>query len=117
MENEELAALRSGIDQCRDRAGRARVKGRLREEVLAHFERRTSDGLATDAIAAELGVGASSLVRWSGGVAPKKRRRMSKVVVSTPRPKTSGLSMTLKSGIRFDGLTVQDAAQLARLLS
>lgn len=117
MENEELSALRSGIEECRDRAGRARVKGRLRQEVLGYFERRLSEGMATDAIAAELGVGASSLVRWSGRQPTKRKRRMAKVVVGAPRPKTTVLSMTLRSGIRFDGLTVQDAAQLARLLS
>ena len=88
----------------------------MRDEVRRHAKRRRAQGATWEAISKETGLGALKLRVWC---------RIARATASVPalrpvevvtEPEPTGLVVVAPSGLRVEGLGVQEAAQLFRLL-
>jgi transposase-like protein len=110
--------IRSLIEQTTTGTRRQRIPKEVKEQVRHYAARRRSQGSSWDAIGRETGLEARKLRAWC-----RKAREVTPVptlrpvaVVAEPEPAT-GLVVVAPSGLRVEGLGVQEAAQLIRLLA
>ena len=97
---------------------RPRVPREVREEVCRYAARRREQGAPWAVIARETGLDVRKLQRWNG-----RRRASAPVqvlrpveVMPAPEPE-QGLALIAPSGVRVEGLRLEQAAQLLRLLA
>jgi len=93
----------------------------LRREVVAYARERVAGGAWRSAVARELGVSIGTIERWLSqpepsarpdGATPKLRRvRVTEARARSERP---ALVMTTASGIRVEGLAVEDVVAILR---
>ena len=98
---------------------RPRAPREVREEVCRYAARRRDEGAPWAVIARETGLGVRKLQRWQS----RARRSSSAVsvlrpveVLPAPEPPES-LTVIAPSGVRVEGLGLEQAAQLLRLLA
>ena len=110
--------IRDLIIQTTTGTARPRVPREVRDEVCRYAVRRRKAGAAWSLIARETGLDVRKLQRWN-----TRARRVASVPVLRPvevlpapeRP--DGLALIAPSGVRIEGLAVEQAAQLLRLLA
>ncbi len=97
---------------------RPRVPREVREEVCRYAARRREEGAPWAVIARETGLDVRKLQRWN-----TRARRSSAVpvlrpveVLPAPEP-VAALTVIAPSGVRVEGLGLEQAAQLLRLLA
>jgi hypothetical protein len=95
-------------------AGRA-VPRDVRERVVAYTTQRRAEGASWNAIAAETGLSSATLERWSGN--RPRRASVPFRAVHLPPPASQGLVLVGACGVRIEGISVADAAELLRRLA
>ena len=109
--------IRDLIKQTTTGTRRRRVPEEVKEQVRRYAERRRTQAATWKAIGRETGLEARKLRAWcqkAREVAPVPTLRPVEVVYE-PESAT-GLVAVAPSGLRVEGLGVQEAAQLVRLL-
>ncbi len=95
---------------------RPRVPREVREEVCRYAARRRERGAPWAVIARETGLDVRKLQRWHS-----RARRRSSVAVLRPvevlPAQAQALTVVAPSGVRVEGLGLEQAAQLLRLLA
>jgi len=110
--------IRDLITQTTTGTVRPRVPREVRDEVCRYAIRRRKAGAAWAAIARETGLDVRKLQRWN-----TRARRAASVPVLRPvevvqEPESSqALALIAPSGVRVEGLAVEQAAHLLRLLA
>ncbi len=97
---------------------RPRVPREVRDEVCRYVARRREKGAPWALIARETGLDVRKLQRWHS----RARRRSSVAVLRPvevlPAPEPAAtLTLISPSGVRVEGLQIEQAAQLLRLLA
>jgi hypothetical protein len=118
MFDPEAATLRHALRSAdRPGAGRGYPKT-LRERVLAYAERAAAAGRPRADVAEALGLAPVTLARW--GRPTHVTARGFRPVVVAPEPARAapvgGVAVVLPSGVRIEGLSVEQAAELCRRL-
>ena len=110
--------IRDLITQTTTGPARPRVPRGVRDEVCRYAIRRRKAGAAWAAIARETGLDVRKLQRWN-----TRARRAAEVpvlrpveVLPEPEP-ADALTVVAPSGVRVEGLGLEQAAQLLRLLA
>jgi hypothetical protein len=110
--------IRDLIAQTTTGTVRPRVPCEVRDEVCRYAIRRRKAGAAWAVIARETGLEVPKLQRWSGRTRPSAPISVLRPVEVVPEPEPSpSLALIAPSGVRVEGLGVQEAAQLLRLLA
>ncbi len=109
--------IRDLITQTTTGTARPRVPREVRDEVCRYAIRRRKAGAAWAAIARETGLDVRKLQRWN----TRARRTalvpvLRPVVLPKPEPSVV-LTLIAPSGVRIEGLAVEQAAHLLRLLA
>jgi len=109
--------IRDLITQTTRGTLRHRVPREVRDEVCRYAVRRREKGAPWAAIARETGLDVRKLQRWN-----TRARRTSSVpvlrpveVLPAPEPATA-LTVVAPNGVRVEGLALEQAAELLRLL-
>ncbi len=110
--------IRDLITQTTTGTARPRVPREVRDEVCRYAVRRRKAGAAWAAIARETGLDVRKLQRWNtrarrGSSVPVLRQ----VEVLPTREPAETLTLVAPSGVRIEGLAVEQAARLLRLLT
>ena len=108
--------IRSLIEQTTTGTRRRRVPEEVKEQVRRYAARRRTQGSSWEAIGRETGLEARKLRSWcrkAREVTPVPALRPVAVVAESEPAK--GLVVVAPSGLRVEGLGVQEAAQLVRL--
>jgi transposase len=106
-------ALRQALTRAAEGRGRPRYPEALRQRVVAHVRDRRARGASLRQLADELGLAVPTLVRWSG-----PRPAFRPVVITPASPTASGhLVVHGPGGLRVEGLTLEQAAELLRRLA
>jgi hypothetical protein len=106
-------ALRQSLARAAEGRGRPRYPEALRQRVVAHVRDRRARGASLGLLANELGLAVPTLVRWSG-----PRPAFRPVVVAPASPAAPGhLVVHGPGGLRVEGLTLEEAAELLRRLA
>lgn len=98
---------------------RRRYSSRLQYQAVEYWRARQRQGEGLRDVAAALGVAPWSLHRWTRAFNRQKRERFHQVRVIAPASRPSDVTPVLimtAEGVRVDGLDVDAAAQLLRLL-
>jgi len=110
--------IRDLISKTTTGSVRPRVPREVRDEVCRYAARRREEGVPWAAIARETGLDVRKLQRWN-----TRARRNSSVpvlrpveVLPAPEPATA-LTAVAPSGLRIEGLALEQAAQLLHLLA
>ena len=109
--------IRDLIAQTKTSAVRPRLPRQVRDEVCRYAARRRRERAARAVIGRETGLDVRKLQRWQS----RARRRASVPVLRpvevlpAPEP-VSPLTVVAPSGVRVEGLGLEQAAQLLRLL-
>ncbi len=110
--------IRDLITQTTTGTVRPRVPREVRDEVCRYAIRRRKAGAAWAAIARETGLDVRKLQRWN-----TRARRAASVpvlrpveVLPEPEPLV-GLTLIAPSGVRIEGLALEQAGHLLRLLA
>jgi transposase-like protein len=85
--------------------------------VLAYVERRRRAGIALDAVAAELGLAATTLRNWRRNAMGAARPAFCEVEIVPPSVPPSALVVHGPAGLRIEGATIADIAELVRRLA
>ncbi len=110
--------IRDLIAQTTTGTVRPRVPREVREEVFRYAGRRRREGAAWSVIARETGLEIRKLQRWSGRARPAASVPVLRPVEVVQEPEPSqALALIAPGGVRVEGLGVQEAAQLLRLLA
>jgi hypothetical protein len=115
--DEALTAFHDAADhENRHRAHRRRYSSTLQQRALTYWqERRAHESVRT--IAAALRISSSTLQRWTRGARRRPRFRRVAVVPSARSVTAATVVITMTDGgLRVEGLTIEAAAQLLRLL-
>src|SRR5271165_3603651 len=108
--------IRTALVRSNEGIGRP-YPAHLRAQVLAHVERRRRAGIALGAVAAELGLAATTLRMWKRNTAGTAHPAFCEVeVVPAPAP-PSTLVVHGPAGLRIEGASVADIAELFRRLA
>jgi len=89
----------------------------IRAAVLAHAERQRRAGIGLEAFAAELGLSATTLRKWKREAAAAAQPAFCEVEIVTPSAPASALVVRGPAGLRIDGATIADIAELLRRLA
>lgn len=108
--------IRTALVRGNEGVGRPYPAG-LRVHVLAHVERRRRAGVAMAAIAAELGVAATTLRNWKRSAARAAHPAFCEVEIVSPSAPPSALIVHGPAGLRIEGATVAEIAELVRRLA
>jgi hypothetical protein len=103
----EVARLRS------DRARRYPLA--LRQAVLDWVERAKHAGMSEGQCSADLGIPTKRFERWRGGRRIARRAAVVRVAVQEPSP--AAVSFVTPSGYRIEGITIEQAVAMIRVLS
>lgn len=109
----ELVALRRGVQGHEGGRGK-RYPAELRARLRRWIRRRRGDGASAATIAAELSLPLSTVSRW-GSSRSQSTSLVAVEVVPDPSPLRT-LRMLSPAGFAVEGLTVEEAASLLRLL-
>ncbi len=110
--------IRDLITQTTSGTLRPRVPREVRDEVCRYAVRRRKAGAAWALIARETGLDVRKLQRWSGRARPSAPVPLLRPVEVVQEPASSqDLALIAPGGVRVEGLGVQEAAQLLRLLA
>ncbi len=110
--------IRGLITQTTTGTARHRVPREVRAEVCRYAVRRRKAGATWAAIARETGLDVRKLQRWNTRARRTASVPVLRPVEVLPEPELSeGLTLIAPSGVRIEGLGVQEAAQLLRLLA
>jgi transposase-like protein len=115
--DEALTAFHEAADhENRHRPQRRRYSPPLRQQALTYWQqRRAHEGVPT--IAAALGISSSTLQRWTRGA--RVRPRFRRVAVGAAERSVTAVPVVITmtdDGPRVEGLTIEAAVQLLRLL-
>ena len=106
------------IAQTTTGTARARVPREVRDEVCRYAGRRRREGAAWAVIARETGLEVGKLQRWNARARPAASVPVLRPVEVVPEPEPpQGLTLIAPSGVRIEGLAVEQAAHLLRLLA
>lgn len=111
--------IRTALVRSNEGAGRP-YPARLRTQVLAHVEQRRRAGIALGAVAAELGLAATTLRQWkrsAAGAAPPAFYEVEVVAPAAPPSAPSALVVHGPAGLRVEGATIAEIAELVRRLA
>jgi AraC-like DNA-binding protein len=95
---------------------RLRYSKRLRREAVSYCQEKRRQGWNLKAVAAELGVHAWSLSRWTRELEGDGELRKVEVVGHEQNPPGVGLTLVSPEGFRVEGLDVEGARQLLLVL-
>jgi transposase len=109
MTSPDLKKLRKMIDTRRSAGGR--VPASTRADIVAEIERAHAAGASYTALAAALGLKLQTLSRWR-----EKQPSATLVAVRVPLP-AAGLVVHAPHGVRVEGLSLDDVAELLKRLS
>ncbi len=110
--------IRDLITQTTSGTLRHRVPREVRDEVCRYAVRRRKAGAAWARIARETGLDVRKLQRWNMRARPAAAVPVLRPVEVLPEPEPAeALTVVAPSGVRIEGLEVQEAAQLLRLLA
>ena len=112
--------LRDLIAQTTTGTARPRVPREVRDEVCRYAGRRRSEGALWAVIARETGLEVPKLQRWNARARPAASVPVLRPVEVLPAPEpasSQGLALIAPSGVRVEGLGLEQAAQLLRLLA
>jgi transposase len=108
---DEAGFLRRELDRIGTRRGRC-VPPELRARAAAWLRARRAEGRSVVELAAELGVAAGTVLRWSNeGV-----RAIVPVKVVPDMSPTAQVAVVSPSGFRIEGITLEDAVRVLREL-
>ena len=115
MKNRELRELRRWLDTIPRGRGH-RIPRRLRERVTAWVALHRECGAWWSELAAQIGVPAKTLKRWS---APSSSRPIAlrRVEVAEVAEPARTITLVAPTGVRIEGVTVADAIAILRGLS
>jgi transposase len=108
--------IRTALVRSNEGVGRP-YPARLRVQVLAHVEQRRRAGMALEAVAAELGLSATTLRKWKRNAAGAARPAFCEVEIVSPSAPLSALIVHGPSGLRIEGATIAEIAELVRRLA
>jgi hypothetical protein len=118
MSQDDAESLRHDLQQ-HGRARGKRFAPDLQRRIVVFAERRRREGASWMAIATELGACIETVRRWCGG-GPTAGRRLRRVeVVATPVAESSArapLAVVTRSGLRIEGVGLDDIVALVRAL-
>lgn len=118
MKNEQRVERLRGALATAERTGAGRPYPEvLRAAALEYRQEREREGAALREVAAELGVSAVSLERWSGRRREREASFRPIEVVGEPVRRTSAVVVYGPRGLRIEGLTVSEIAELFARLS
>ncbi len=110
--------IRDLIAQTTTGTARPRIPREVRDEVCRYAARRRRKGAAWAVIARETGLEVPKLQRWNARAQPTASVPVLRPVEVVQEPVSSqDLALIAPSGVRVEGLGVQEAAQLLRLLA
>ena len=118
MLDPEVATLRHALRTAhREGVGRAYPKT-LRQRVVACAQRAAAAGRPRADVADALGLSLATLVRWAQPVPPATPALRPVVVAPEPAQAgaAGGVAVVLPGGVRVEGLSVEQAAELCRRL-
>jgi transposase len=108
--------IRTALVRSNEGVGRP-YPARLRTQVLAHVEQRRRAGIALQAVAAELGLSATTLRKWKRHAAGTAHSVFCEVEVVGSTAPPSAIVVHGPAGLRIEGATVADIAELVRRLA
>jgi hypothetical protein len=108
--------IRTALVRSNEGIGRP-YPARLRGQVLAHVERRRRAGIALEAVAAELGLAATTLRKWKRSVAATAPSAFCEVEIVASSAPPSALVVHGPAGLRIEGATLAEIAELVRRLA
>jgi|SRR5271165_505023 len=111
MTTTQGSTLRSALGE--HTAGRGkRYDAELKSRVVAFAQAQRGEGRSWAQVATELGLRFETLRRWcvKGSSSPRAMRRVEIVADGAPRK----LTVVSSSGLRIEGLTLEDAVALLR---
>lgn len=118
MFDPEAATLRHALRSAhREGVGRAYPKT-LRERVVAYVRKTASAGRSRADVADALGLSLATIARWAQPTAPAAPA-FRPVVVAPELARavvSGGVAVVLPGGVRVEGLSVEQAAELCRRL-
>ena len=110
--------IRDLITQTTSGTLRHRVPREVRDEVCSYAVRRRKAGAAWAVIARETGLEVGKLQQWNARARPAALVPVLRSVEVVQEPASSqDLALIAPGGVRVEGLGVQAAAQLLRLLA
>jgi transposase-like protein len=92
----------------------------VRRAVLAHVARQRRAGVSLETCAAEIGMSATTLRKWKregAGLAAEHAPAFCEVEIVEPRAPASALVVHGPAGLRIEGATMADIADLFRRLA
>lgn len=119
MTKATIEDIRTALVRSNEGVGRP-YPARLRRAVLALAEQQKRAGVSLGSFAAEVGVSATTLRKWKrdakggGGAATSAFCEVEIVAARTP---ASALVVYGPSGLRIEGATIADVAELVRRLA
>jgi hypothetical protein len=108
--------IRDLIAQTKSSSVRPRLPREVRDEVCRYAAHRREQGAAWAVIARETGLGVRKLQRWQSRARRSSAVTVLRPVEVLPEPE-QGLALIAPSGVRVEGLRLEQAAQLLRLLA
>lgn len=114
-----IEEVRAALVRSKEGLGRPYPE-HVRSTVLALAERQRRAGVGLGSFAAEVGVSATTLRKWrrdAGGGPGAAPAVFCEVEVVAPRPPASTLVIHGPSGLRIEGATITDLAELIRRLA
>jgi hypothetical protein len=110
--------IRDLIAQTKSSSVRPRLPREVRDEVCRYADHRREQGAAWAVIARETGLGVRKLQRWQSRAQRSSAVTVLRPVEVLPEPEPEqGLALIAPSGVRIEGLGLEQAAQLLRLLA
>jgi hypothetical protein len=107
--------IRTALVRSNEGAGRP-YPARLRGAVLAHVEQRRRDGVGLEAVAAEIGIATTTLRKWKRAAAAASPA-FCEVEILAPSSPPTAIVVHGPAGLRIEGATVADIADLIRRLA
>lgn len=112
MSQREAAILRRNLDQFVRRQGKC-IPDDLKRRVTEWLVEQRAVGVPLTALAARLGLAYGTVLRWTNAGARRAIVPV-RVVTETEAPRT--VRVVSPAGFSIEGLTLQEAAQLLRVL-
>ena len=110
--------IRDLITQTTSGTVRLRTPREVRDEVCRYATRRRREGAPWATISRETGLEVRKLQRWNARAHRAASVPVLRPVEVVPKPEgSSDLALVAPSGLRIEGLQLEQAAQLFRLLA
>jgi transposase-like protein len=115
MTDRQASALHDAVSALPSGRSR-RYSPALKARILDVARAGRAQGASWVQLAEELGVSLETLRHWCATIPTKRPTRMRRVRVVAERPATIGVSVVSSSGIRVEGLTLEQVIALLRAL-